>query len=87
MENAPGPVVEAIVSGGGARNAHLMRRLRALFAPAAAVSSDRRGMPGGAKEAACFAWLALRALDGRAGNLPAATGARGPRVLGKIVPA
>jgi len=30
--------------------------------------------------------VALRTLDGRPGNCPAATGARGPRILGKIIP-
>lgn len=86
LENAPGPLSAVIVSGGGAKNAHLMRRLRALFG-AVPVRVTGPEMPSMAKEAACFAWLALRTLDGKPGNLPAATGARGPRVLGKIVPA
>jgi len=38
-------------------------------------------------EAAGFAWLARETLAGRPGNLPAVTGARGPRVLGAIHPA
>ena len=83
LENAPGPLSEAIVSGGGALNAHLMRRLRALFSPSRVEITE---IPVMAKEAACFAWLAARALDGRTNNAPSATGARGPRVLGKIVP-
>jgi anhydro-N-acetylmuramic acid kinase len=87
LENAPAPVAELVVSGGGALNAHLMRRLGALFSPARAATTASFGMPVMAKEAACFAWLAARALDGRCNNAPAATGARGPRVLGKIVPA
>ena len=87
LERAPGPLSEVIVAGGGSLNAHLMRRLRALFSPVPVVDSGRRGMPAMAKEAACFAWLALRTLEGRPGNAPAATGAAGPRVLGKIVPA
>ncbi len=84
LENSPGPLSEVVVSGGGALNRHLMRRLRALFAPARVGATD---LPVMAKEAACFAWLAARALDGLPGNAPAATGARGPRVLGKIIPA
>jgi len=82
IENAPGPLSEAIISGGGALNAHLMRRLRALFAPAKVGVT---ALPVMAKEAACFAWLAARALDGKPNNAPSATGARGPRILGKIV--
>jgi anhydro-N-acetylmuramic acid kinase len=34
-----------------------------------------------------FAWLARQRLRGLPGNLPAVTGARGPRVLGAIYPA
>ncbi|RME58872.1 MAG: anhydro-N-acetylmuramic acid kinase, partial [Caldilineae bacterium] len=37
-----------------------------------------------AKEALAFALLAWLTLHGRPGNVPACTGARGPRVLGKI---
>lgn len=84
LQHAPGPLSEVVVSGGGALNGHLMRRLRALFSP---VPVRTTAVPVMAKEAACFAWLAARALDGQANNAPAATGARGPRILGKIIPA
>jgi anhydro-N-acetylmuramic acid kinase len=87
LENASAPVAEVVVSGGGALNAHLLRRLAALFAPARVTTTAAYGLPVMAKEAACFAWLAGRTLDGRTGSASAATGARGPRVLGKIVPA
>lgn len=87
LENAPGPVSELLVSGGGCFNAHLMRRLGALFSPAKVRTTAADGLPVMAKEAACFAWLAVRALGGRPNNAPAATGAAGPRVLGKLVPA
>lgn len=80
-------VSEVVVSGGGALNEHLMRRLSMLFFPTAVTTTAAHGLPVMAKEAACFAWLASRALDGEPNNCPAATGARGPRVLGKIVPA
>ncbi|MEK7233850.1 MAG: anhydro-N-acetylmuramic acid kinase [Elusimicrobiota bacterium] len=82
LENSPGALNEIVLSGGGALNAHLMRRLHALFAPAPVRVT---AIPVMAKEAACFAWLAIRALDGKTGNAPSATGARGPRILGKIV--
>jgi anhydro-N-acetylmuramic acid kinase len=45
------------------------------------------GVPVNEVEALAFAWLAREALAGRPGNLPAVTGARGPRVLGAIYPA
>ena len=83
LENSPGPLSAVVISGGGALNTHLMRRLRALFSPAPIGITV---IPVMAKEAACFAWLAARALDGKTNNAPSATGARGPRILGKIVP-
>ena len=75
-----------IVCGGGAKNDSLMRRLAELAAPAALETSDRHGIDPQLVEAAAFAWLAKRALEGQAGNLPSATGARGRRVLGAIYP-
>ena len=87
VEHAPSRVSELVVSGGGALNVHLMRRLKALFSPARVTTSATHGMPVMAKEAACFAWLAARALQGRPNHAPAATGARGARILGKLVPA
>ncbi len=89
LENAPGgaPLAEIVVSGGGALNAHLMRRLSVLFSPVPVTTTAAHGLPVMAKEAACFAWLAARAIEGKPNSCPAATGARGARVLGKIVPA
>ncbi|MBI4376360.1 MAG: anhydro-N-acetylmuramic acid kinase [Elusimicrobia bacterium] len=83
---APGTVHEAVISGGGAFNRALRRELESAFSPIPLSSSDRFGLPVMAKEAACFAWLALRAIQGRPNNCPAATGSRGRRVLGKIAP-
>lgn len=80
-------LAEVIVSGGGARNTTLMRNLASELHPLRLSTSDRYGLPVEAKEAACFAWLALRALQGMTNNCPAATGARGRRILGKIIPA
>lgn len=81
---SPGPVSEIIVSGGGTRNPYLMRQLSQVASPIPIVNSQERGMPPMAKEAACFAWLAYEALSGRPNNCPEATGAKGPRILGKI---
>jgi anhydro-N-acetylmuramic acid kinase len=75
-----------IVCGGGAKNEALMRRLAELTAPASVESSERHGIDPQLVEAAAFAWLAKQALDGWPGNLPPATGARGPRVLGALYP-
>jgi len=75
---------EFIVSGGGARNDYLMRRLRELLAPASVATSDKYGIAGDAKEAICFAVLANETLFGNPSNVPSATGATKPTVLGKI---
>lgn len=77
---------ELIVCGGGARNGHLMGRLRALLPGITVLPSDERGLPAQQVEATAFAWLAHQTLQRQPGNLPAVTGARGPRVLGAIYP-
>jgi anhydro-N-acetylmuramic acid kinase len=75
-----------IVCGGGTRNNALMGRLAELLSPAAVESSAMHGIPPNLVEATAFAWLAQQALEGRAGNLPAVTGARGGRILGGVYP-
>jgi anhydro-N-acetylmuramic acid kinase len=77
---------EVFVSGGGVHNQTLMDHLRRLLRPVAVQSLAALGMDPDAKEAVAFAVLANETLYGRPGNVPAATGAAGPRVLGKIVP-
>ena len=78
---------EVLVCGGGASNQDLVRRLRGALGERAILDTAARGLQPQQVEAAAFAWLAARTLDGEAGNLPAVTGARGPRVLGAIYPA
>lgn len=77
---------DLLVSGGGARNAALMRELeRALPGWRVGLFADAF-FDGDAKEAVAFAFLGWLTLEGRPGNVPGATGARGPRVLGRITP-
>lgn len=75
---------EMIVSGGGAYNAALMGGLRRLLAPMQVLSIAEYGIPVLAKEPAAIALMALRAVEGKTNHCPGATGAKGPRVLGKI---
>ena len=77
---------ELVVCGGGAFNADLMARLSALLAPVAVVSSADRGLPPDQVEACAFAWLARAFVRREPGNIPAVTGAAGPRVLGALYP-
>ncbi len=78
---------ETVLSGGGARNPALVEAIAAAIAPRRAVRFDDLFYDGEAKEAVAFALLGWLHLEGRAGNVPAATGAPGPRILGKFTPA
>jgi anhydro-N-acetylmuramic acid kinase len=80
---APG-TQELIAAGGGTHNSQLMAQL-AAFLPACRVTTTAEfGIDADAKEAIAFAILAHRTWHRRTGNLPSATGARHPVVLGKI---
>jgi anhydro-N-acetylmuramic acid kinase len=75
---------EIYVCGGGAHNLCVLERLRRDLPHRDIVTTAALGMDPDWVEAVAFAWLARRTLDGRQGNLPAVTGARGARVLGAI---
>ena len=80
----PRNLKRVIVSGGGAKNGTLMRHLKDLLMPVAVESIERWGISAQAKEPMAFAYLALCAVLHRINHLPEATGARAPRILGKI---
>lgn len=86
LDPAASGLREVLVCGGGVHNPTLMAALGAALAPATVHSTAAAGVDPDFVEAATFAWLARERLDGRPGNLPAVTGARGPRVLGAIHP-
>ncbi|MDN3517019.1 anhydro-N-acetylmuramic acid kinase [Aquisalimonas lutea] len=73
-----------LVCGGGARNDDLMARLRTALPGIPVAATDTAGMDAQWVEAAGFAWLAWARLSGRAGNVPAVTGARRPVTLGAV---
>jgi anhydro-N-acetylmuramic acid kinase len=77
---------EAYVCGGGAHNGLLVDRVSALIRIPVS-HTDTLGVDADWVEAVAFAWLAQRCVDGLSGNLPAVTGAQGPRILGAIYPA
>lgn len=79
------PADQLIICGGGRRNGFLMERLTDL-AGMSVLASETLGWDGDGLEAAAFAWLAARRLDGLPGNVAAVTGAEGSRVLGAIYP-
>ena len=82
---APFAVREVIVSGGGTLNPVLMSHLQDLLRPARVLSIEALGLPSQAKEPLAFAFLALRAIQGKTNHLPSTTGARHACVLGKII--
>ena len=75
-----------LVCGGGVHNPALMAALAAEWPGLAIESTAAHGLDPDFVEALAFAWLARETLAGRPGNLPAVTGARGPRVLGVVYP-
>ncbi len=77
---------DLITSGGGRLNHHLMSRIAHHAETFLVTKSDDHGIHGDHLEAAAFAWLAHRTLEGLPGNAPEVTGASAPRVLGAIHP-
>jgi anhydro-N-acetylmuramic acid kinase len=83
----PEPIEEVLFSGGGAKNPAIFDHLAPLVGSIALRSFDDEFFDGEAKEAVAFALLAHLHVIGAPGNVVGATGARGPRVLGKLTPA
>jgi anhydro-N-acetylmuramic acid kinase len=80
------PVEEVILGGGGSYNPAIRRMLKQRLPDLAFFLHEDMGILGDAKEALAFAILGDRTMQGLAGNVPAATGAAMPVVLGKIIP-
>jgi anhydro-N-acetylmuramic acid kinase len=82
----PEPIAETILSGGGAKNPALVRAISLAVEPLPVRLFDALFFDGEAKEAVAFALLGYLHMNGRPGNVRSATGARGPRILGKLTP-
>ncbi|KPL23984.1 MAG: hypothetical protein AMJ75_04890 [Phycisphaerae bacterium SM1_79] len=78
---------EIILCGGGAHNSTLLRMLQQQLKGPTILLTDDFGISVDAKEAVSFAILAWATIKGLANNVPAATGAHQPAILGKILPA
>jgi anhydro-N-acetylmuramic acid kinase len=78
---------EVILCGGGAHNETLVKMLRHGLGDSRILFSDDYGINSDAKEAISFAILAYATIKGLPNNVPAATGAKQPVILGKIIPA
>ena len=79
-------VHDVVLGGGGARNTFLVERLRQSLPALSFIPAGQLGVGEKAKEAFAFAVLAYQTWHGQPANLPSATGARHPVVLGTIVP-
>ena len=77
---------EFVVSGGGTKNATLMRMIREELAPLKmrVRTTDDFGLPSDAKEATAFALLAYQTWRRLPSNVPSATGAERLTILGKV---
>ncbi len=75
---------EVYLCGGGAQNGALGAVMKAMLPEVRIGPTDELGVGADWVEACAFAWLAHQAVQRRPGNLPAVTGARGPRILGAI---
>jgi anhydro-N-acetylmuramic acid kinase len=79
--------LQIILGGGGAKNPELRRMLKnRIDQPCSFLTHDDFGIDNAAKEPLAFAILAHETLLGRPSNVPSATGASRPVILGKIVP-
>ncbi|MBU3581825.1 anhydro-N-acetylmuramic acid kinase [Polynucleobacter sp. AP-Capit-er-40B-B4] len=81
-----------IVCGGGAKNNALMNLFKVkaqnfFKQPLEITTSDSAGIDPQLVEGLAFAWLAWTHKEKRPANLPAVTGAKGPRILGACYPA
>jgi len=80
--------VQAVfLCGGGARNGALVDALQLRMGSIPVNTTAALGVDPDWVEAIAFAWLARRWINRRPGNLPAVTGAAGPRILGGCFPA
>jgi len=80
-------VDEVYVSGGGARNRHLVGSLVSRLKPVPVRENDLLGIPAESKEAVLMAVLANEHVMGNPSNVPRATGARKAVILGALYPA
>ena len=80
------PPADLIVSGGGVHNPQIMKYLAAFLPGVTIAASGHYGIDPDAKEAIAFAVLAHETWRRRPANLPSATGARRPVLLGSITP-
>ena len=78
------PIKEVIIGGGGSYNGTLLHMMRELLPEVTIITQEEIGYSSDAKEAIAFALLANETLHGNPSNVPGATGAKKPVILGSI---
>jgi anhydro-N-acetylmuramic acid kinase len=81
-----GDVSQVILCGGGSYNRTLVKYFQIYLGQIPIKQMDDFGIPCDAKEALSFAILANETISGNPNNVPSATGAEAPVILGKIIP-
>lgn len=81
-----GPIDRLVVGGGGAHNPVMVGEIARWLPHVEVLTQEDLGVSSDAKEAMAFAILGNETLHGRPSNVPSATGARSPAVLGTITP-
>ena len=84
INESAGDTGEVFVCGGGVHTSELMRRLNHHLSAATVSSTHSAGLDPDWVEAVAFAWLAMRTMHTKTGNLPSVTGASHKVVLGDI---
>lgn len=74
-----------IVTGGGVKNRFLLFLMRKKFSGIPLFTFEDFGLNSDSAEAVAFALLAYETFNRRPGNIPSATGAKFPTILGKII--
>src|ERR1700756_5707224 len=77
-------IQQLIVSGGGSHNPLILGQISAALPKIQILPSSELEVPEDAKEAFAFALLTYETFHQRPSNVPSATGARRPAILGKI---
>jgi len=81
------PAAEVILSGGGSHNLAIRDWIAELLPECRVMTQEDLGWSSDAKEAVAFALMAYETMHGRPSNVPGATGAHRPVILGNITPA
>jgi len=82
--SVPPTAAEVFVCGGGAHNTYLLQRLSAHLPDKSVTTTSTVGLDPDWVEAVAFAWLAMRRINAKPGNIPSVTGASRPAVLGAL---